>query len=142
MALPVEDVLAIQRLYASYVQYFDRGDRDAWLALFTPDIVYRVMPTHDTGEWAKPIDLVGVQALADYWDFRQDQYGGGRSRHSTSDLIIDGDGSEATGSVHSIVYDHRSGAPEIRVTGRMDDELVKDDDGTWRFKTRTAYPDR
>ena len=59
MPLSVEDWLKVQRLYAEYVQRFDRGDRDGWLDLFTDDLVYRIVPRNATGEWSDPVDIRG-----------------------------------------------------------------------------------
>ena len=140
MGLPIEDQLKLQRLYAEYVQHFDRGDRDRWLDLFTEDILYRVVPTRDTGEWADPIDLVGRQALSEYWEYRKDMYVHG-ARHFSTDLIVDGDGDRATGSVNSMVVLTDPAGPTFRVTGYIDDELRRDATGTWRFAVRTAHPD-
>jgi ketosteroid isomerase-like protein len=140
MSLPIEDVLKLQRLYAEYVQLFDRGDRDKWLDLFTEDILYRVVPRNTTGEWADPIDLVGHQALSDYWDYRKDMYEHG-ARHFSTDLIVDGDGDQATGSAHSMVVLSRPTGPVFRITGYLEDEMRRDAGGTWRFSLRTAHPD-
>ena len=79
-------------------------------------------------------------ALAEYWDTRQTQYVGGVVRHFAADVLVDGDGNEARGSVSSMVVDYRDGSPHIMNTGRMRDELVKQD-GTWRFRSRTVIPD-
>lgn len=140
MALSVEDQLKLYRLYADYIQNFDRGDRDGWLSLFTDDVVYRVVPRNETGEWAAPIDLVGHDALSEYWDYRQDTYDG-HGRHFSTDVRFDGEGDRATGSAHSMVVLAVGDAPRIRITGYIDDDLVRDAGGVWRFASRTAYPD-
>jgi ketosteroid isomerase-like protein len=137
--LSMEDTFKLQRLYAEYVQLFDRGDRDGWLDLFTDDLVYRIVPRNSTGEWSEPTELHGHQALADYWDYRKDMYEGA-ARHFSTDALFDGDGDEATGRAHSMVVLAKSTGPEFRITGVMEDELRRDSTG-WRFKSRTAHPD-
>lgn len=140
MALSVEDSLKLQRLYAEYVQLFDRGDRDGWLDLFTDDLVYKIVPRNSTGEWSVPVEIHGRDALAEYWDYRQDMYEGA-GRHFSTDVLFDGDGDEATGRVHSMTLLAKSTGVEFRVTGVMEDELKRDSTGRWRFKSRTAHPD-
>jgi ketosteroid isomerase-like protein len=140
MSLTVEDQLKLQRLYADYIQLFDRGDRDGWLALFTDDVRYRVVPRNETGEWASPIELVGHAALAEYWDYRKDMYEG-HARHFSTDVRFDGDADRATGSAHSLVVLAKDDGPRIRVSGYIDDELARGADGVWRFASRTAHPD-
>ena len=140
MGLSVEDTLKLHRLYAEYVQFFDRGDRDGWLGLFTDDLVYRIVPRNTTGEWSQPVELVGRDALSDYWDFRKDTYAD-TARHFSTDLLVEGDGNRATGRAHSMVILAKEGGPQFRITGVMEDELERDSQGTWRFKSRTAYPD-
>ena len=140
MTLPVEDTLKLQRLYAEYVQLFDRGDRDGWLDLFTEDLVYRIVPRNDTGDWATPTELHGRASLAEYWDYRKDMYEGA-ARHFSTDVLFDGEGDQATGRAHSMVVLAKAGGPQFRITGVMEDELRRDAAGTWRFKSRTAYPD-
>jgi hypothetical protein len=140
MPLAIEDVLAIQALYARYNQLFDDFDREGWLDLFTDDTVRSIVASDGQGGTKPPTTLTGRAALEEYWDSRQSQYTGEVVRHLSSDLLIDGDGDTARGSVTSMVVYYSDGTPKIMNTGRMVDDLVKQGD-TWRFKCRAVTAD-
>jgi hypothetical protein len=65
----------------------------------------------------------------------------GHARHFTTDVRFDGEGDRATGSAHSMVVLADERSPRFRITGYIDDDLIRDAAGAWRFASRTAYPD-
>ena len=50
--------------------------------------------------------------------------------------LIDVDGDEATCTSYGLALVDHDGTPVIKVFGRYRDELVREDDGTWRFRVR------
>jgi 3-phenylpropionate/cinnamic acid dioxygenase small subunit len=140
MPLAIEDVLAVHALYARYDQLFDDQDRAGWVALFTQDTVRRVLAPNGEGDAEEVGFWQGRAALEELWQTRQGQYQDEIVRHFSSDVVVDGDGDVARGQVKSMVVCYRDGLPYLMNTGRIMDELVKED-GRWRFKSRTIWPD-
>ena len=50
--------------------------------------------------------------------------------------LIEVDGEEATCTSYGLLLVDHDGTPVIKVFGRYRDELVREDDGTWRFGVR------
>lgn len=125
--LTFEDKFEITELAARYNHAIDTADGEAWAATFTAD-----------GVFAPPGNTVtGTEALAEYARAGADP----RKRHWTNNLVIDGDGDEAT--LRCYLHLMLVGAPgiETRVTGRYSDQLRRVD-GRWRFARRELEIDR
>jgi hypothetical protein len=121
--LTFEDKYEITELVARYNYALDTGDGDAWAATFTEDGVFGT--------------LTGTESLAEFARDRDNA----RQRHWTNNLVIDGEGREATLSCYLHVT--LVGAPgiEIVTTGLYTDQLRRVD-GEWKFARRELEIDR
>ncbi|MFM8304900.1 MAG: nuclear transport factor 2 family protein [Actinomycetota bacterium] len=129
MGLTLEDRLAIQDLYSAYNHAIDHGRAEDFGACFTAD------GSLDTG-WGDP--TVGTAALVAFVPVVNQAMPG--MRHSVSNLLIEGDGDDATGRAY--LYSYRAGVNghEVVLTGVYHD-TIRRVDGAWRFVTRTVAPD-
>ncbi len=125
--LTFEDKYEITELAARYNHALDTGDGDAWAATFTDDGVFA----------SSGSTLTGTEALA---EFARDRDSAGL-RHWTNNLVVDGEGREAT--LRCYLHVMRVGAPgiEIVLTGLYADQLRRVD-GEWKFSRRELEIDR
>ena len=128
MALPVEDILAIQKLAADYNHLIDSCSGEAWAQLFVPD---------GTLEFGMPEGVKGHEDLAAFAAAINPA-----TRHVISNLSIDGEGDEAVCAAYLVVhYTAPPGEPrELIITGMYRDRLRKED-GRWRYVSRQMMPD-
>ncbi len=128
MAISTDDLVQIQHLYARYNSAIDTGDGEAFGGCFVPAGVFN--PGHAL--------LEGHEAIA---QFATDTHKNlPLMRHNATNIVIDGDSSEATGSAFLIGY---LAGPDYKVivTGRYRDQLTNTSDG-WRFTERVFSPDQ
>lgn len=132
MALTAEDAFAIQQLYASYNHFVDGGRAEEWADLFVDD------GTLDTG---LGIEVEGTRAARIEFASSVPAMMPG-SRHVATNLLVDGDGSTATGAAYLNVWaaDAEAGGQKLLVSGIYRDELRKVD-GAWKFARRVLVPD-
>lgn len=128
MPLTVEDRLDIQDLLARYNQAIDGGDGEAWAETFAPDGIFHSdrRGTHQ-----------GRETLAAF--ARERHADGGPRRHWTNNVVIEGDGDEATMRVYLLMLSV-DGAPELMGTARYEDQLRRID-GAWKFVRRDITTD-
>ena len=124
MPLSVEDRLAIQELIARYNHAIDGGDADDWAATFAPDGTFE-----SRGEVH-----AGTEQLATFARGFQQRLPG--ARHWNNNLVIDGDGDQATTTCYLQLW--REG--QLASEGRYVDTLRKID-GQWRFASRKVVRD-
>lgn len=124
MPLSVEDRLAIQELIARYNHAIDGGDPDGWAATFAPDGTFE-----SRGEVH-----AGTEQLATFARGFQQRLPG--ARHWNNNLVIDGDGDQATTTCYLQLW--REG--QLASEGRYVDTLRKID-GQWRFASRKVVRD-
>ncbi|WP_322797037.1 nuclear transport factor 2 family protein [Tepidiforma sp.] len=130
MPLSVEDQLAIQQLYARYNHAIDSGNGADWAACFTPDGTF----SSATGNFAGRDQL---RAFGDAFAQRL------KARHWTNNLVLDGDGDEATGSCYLMLLRLAPGEQppaSILTTAIYRDRLVRTAEG-WKFAARTVVGD-
>jgi ketosteroid isomerase-like protein len=129
LTLATDDTLAIQQLYARYNHAIDSGNADGWAACFTPDGTF----ASASGNFA------GTQQLADFATAFAARM---KARHWINNLVIDGNGSEATGSCYLMLL--RLGAEgqpaSILTTAIYRDTIVKQGGG-WKFASRAVTGD-
>ena len=130
MGLTTDDQLAVRQLVARYSHAMDSGDGAALAETFVDDGVF------DAGG----LVLGGRNALEEF------ALGFPNSvrapRHVVSNLVIDGEGDQATVQAYVQLYALVGDPPRQEVThsGKYADTLVKVD-GSWRFVTRTFTKD-
>lgn len=129
MTLSADDLLAIQQLYARYNHAIDFGDAEAWAECFTPDGVFASSARRET---------VGREALRAFAEAFSRQMKG---RHWTNNLVVEGDGDEASGRCYLALYVLGEGGARLMTTGVYHDELVRTAQG-WRFRRRDVTLDQ
>lgn len=130
MPLSPQDRAELHDLYARYAYAFDGADADTWADLFTPD-----------GRFAPPgVDpVVGTDSLRAFVAERSSLTPG--MRHTVSNVLVDGEGDEATGSAYFVCYRMGGdGLLRIQNIGRYDDTFARQA-GSWRFATRDIATD-
>lgn len=141
MALPVEDVLAIQQLFNRFLWVLDMegAPEEELLAMFTED-AYIVGPARGRYEGRE-----GQRAFAEQQrNSRYGAVGAGRNRHVVTNQQVVGDGDEATMRVYGLGF--RTELTEDPRTTRFllschYDCEVRRVDGEWKFAGRTAFYD-
>ncbi len=124
MALSIEDRLDIQDLAARYNTAIDSGDAEAWAATFTPD------GTFESGGRTHQ----GTEALTAFARGFADRMAG--ARHWNNNMIIEGDGDQATLRCYLLLM--RAG--QVVTSARYEDTLRRVD-RQWRFASRKVVPD-
>lgn len=128
----LEDVEEIRRLLTDYGARLDGRDAAGFAALFA-----------ETGEWSAPPAYraegrVAIQAMIERL-FASGPTDG--QSHILTNFAIDVDGDSATArSRFYVVSATDQGAPRIRLSGRYDDRLVRED-GRWRLLSRALTPE-
>ncbi len=130
MALPTDDVLAIQKLIADYNFAVDDGDGDAFAALFVEE------GSLDSGFGVTK----GVDALREFGGTVPTMIPG--PRHIATNVSIDGDGDTATARLYLQMFGTGGGSAETKliISGRYEDTLRREN-GAWRFVDRKMIPD-
>jgi hypothetical protein len=129
--MEADDYAAIQNLVYRYCDRLDRGDFDGVGQLFAAADVH--FPA--AGQCFRR-DPAGVAAVYRSW-VRLYPDGTPRTRHVTSNLIIEADGPNcATAQSYILVYQDAPGCPlQPIVGGRYADRFTRED-GVWRFAER------
>lgn len=128
--MTADDYFAIQKLVFSYPYHLDRGDFDAMAQLFAHADVY--MPGMEPVR-SNPAGV--AQAFRDFVQVYAD--GTPRTRHLTTNLIIEPDGADrATGTCYVMVFQQTKAlALQPVIGGDYRDRFAKVD-GHWRFAER------
>lgn len=129
MPLSVADRIEIQELLARYNHAIDSGDAAAWAAAFVADGAFTSGGRTRTGTQE-------LQAFAA--DFAARMPG---SRHWVNNMVIDGDGDQATMRCYLQLFKTGSGGPATLVTTATYQDTLRRVDGAWRFASRTVVPD-
>ena len=133
----VSDEQAIANLVLSYAERVDAGDFDGVGALFV-DATYRIAVGQDVLVVGGAADVAAQ--MRSYVQVHED--GTPRTRHQTTNLIIDIDGGGDTATCRSsyCVLPVVMGQLQPIIVGRYHDELAKVD-GRWRFADRIVFTD-
>ena len=132
----IDDYEAIRQLLFRYCELMDAGDFIQLAALFTD----AVMVDEDGNLVAE--GRSGVQSLYDRGTRLYD--GSPRTRHLTSNSIIDVDDAAGTASARSVYVVFQATenlALQPIITGRYRDRFARADDGTWHFVERSFSVD-
>ncbi len=131
MPLDVSDELAIHKLLADYNFAVDAGDGAAFAEFFVADGVLETVG----------IDTVtGRENLVTFAETVPVMVPG--PRHLVTNVSIDGGGDSATCRAYLQMWGTAggSGSTSLIISGRYDDVLRRED-GQWRFVRRTMTPD-
>ena len=127
----LEDKDEIRDLLTKYCLYIDSGRYDEWVACFTPDGVF---DSPILGRWQGPGKLKEFTQTYRTWT------GDAQPRHCVMNVLIDVDGSKATGECYLLMTHAAEGKTELVISGRYEDVIEKVD-GKWLFKERRVVPD-
>lgn len=131
-----DDYEAIRQLLFRYCELMDAGDFTQLAMLFTDAVLL-----DDNGNVVAE-GRAGVQELYDRGTRLYD--GSPRTRHLTSNSIIDVDQAAGTArarSVYVVFQATEKLALQPIITGRYRDRFARADDGTWHFVERTFSVD-
>jgi predicted ester cyclase len=127
MSPSTDDTIHILQLYSRYNTAIDTGDGASFGACFVPDGVF------DNG-----INVIeGQTAIGEFATQTHSALPG--MRHNATNIVVEGDGTTATGSAFLIGY-LVDGGYKVITTGRYSDELTKASEG-WRFSKRVYKAD-
>lgn len=129
MPLSVADRLDIHELLARHNHAIDSGDAGAWAATFTTD------GTFNSGGRT----LAGTEALKAFAaDFATRLPG---SRHWIDNLVVEGEGDEATARCYLQLLKTGGGEPVALVATARYEDTLRRIAGVWRFASRTVVLD-
>lgn len=127
----------VERLYARQSRLIDSGDAAGWAATFTADGAFH-SPSY-------PEPAVGTPALVAFAErYAEGQRSGTVSRHVVTnvDVVPGADADHLTAYAYlQIVATPRGEASRLVRLTTLTDELVRGDDGAWRFATRRVTRD-
>lgn len=127
----LEDLEEIRQLFVDYGHHLDRGDLDAYAALFTEDGELLLGPL---GRARGRAEIREVMA-------RATRGSAGNSWHLITNPMIRLDGERATAEVMwTVIFREEDGSPGVRMMGRHRDVLARRD-GRWRFLRREGLID-
>jgi hypothetical protein len=127
MGLTTDDTTSILQLYSRYNTAIDTGESSDFGACFVSDGIF------DNGMNV----IEGQTSIAEFAAQTHSAMPG--LRHNAVNIVVDGDGKNATGSAFLIGY-LVDGGYKVIVTGRYTDELTKASEG-WRFTRRVFKAD-
>lgn len=120
---PIEDRLAIRELYDAYADGANRGDREAWLAGFAEDAVWK---THY-------FEITGREAIGGQYDQIMANVSDTTFTTQMCAIEIDGDIAKVRAVCMERLVQKTGG--EYNLTGLYLDDLIRQD-GRWQFKRR------
>ncbi len=135
---------AIARVIHDYCHFIDYGEKERWLDLFTRDAVYELH--YREGAQAPQYGsqrMAGNRIVYDRRDLLEDFIQAHPSapelyhKHVVADLVIDWEDEVAQCQSYFLRVDDRN-SPVIVAMGRYLDEIVLEEDGKWRFRSRIA----
>ena len=132
MGLTNDDKVEIRELISRYNKAIDTGDADAWAATFTPEGKFiGVVGTFDGADQLRSF-AAAYSTEEQYAEFYSAQ-------HWVTNLVVDGDGDEATGFCHLMMVKPGAETGSIIMVGHYDDTFRRLD-GRWLFAERVVVP--
>lgn len=140
----VEDRLAIEDLYASYVDVLDGSRYEEWPGFFFDECIYQIVPREN---WERNLPLATLAfesrgMLEDrIYAVRETLFHEPYTmRHLVSNLMVRGEGEYYRVEANYLVIRTKRGVSEIYNTGRYYDRIGVDND-EFRFKEKIAVFD-
>ena len=132
----LEDERGVLATLHRYGHALDYGAEADWVDCFAPDALYEVRePGHETAHRVRAYH--GRDALAAF-AARHTRAPERFHKHVVLDPIIAVDGDRATAVSYFLRLDDVGGERVVYAFGRYHDELVRAEDGQWRFAVRVA----
>lgn len=140
-----EQRVAIEDLYAAYVDSLDSGRFEEWPQYFSNDCHYRIVP-RENWERRLPLSTLAFESRGMLEDriyaIRETLFHEPYTmRHLVSNFKIQLDGSNYRVEANYVVIRTKRGVSEIYSVGRYHDLLASSDDGTLRFIEKIAVFD-
>jgi 3-phenylpropionate/cinnamic acid dioxygenase small subunit len=134
MAVPPAAQEAIRNLLGRYCELMDAAEWQQVGELFASATL--------AGPTGEPV-AEGAAAVSAMYERGTKLYDGSpRTRHVTTNTIIDVDGEAATARSAYVVFQSADGFPlQPIITGRYEDAFACDPDGSWRFARRQFFVD-
>ena len=127
------DRLAIHDLFVRYAAALDHGDVAAVVDCFTANAV---LESPAIGR------IAGHEAIAAFArGFAERRAAGTQFRHVITNIAAEIDGDRARATAYLLVPITRGGETRLLPPGRYECDLVKSDDGAWRFQRRAVFHD-
>jgi uncharacterized protein (TIGR02246 family) len=131
MAIDTTNRVQIEELVARYNKAIDTGDADAWAETFTEDGEFHGV----VGDFHGRDELRAfVKAYATEEQFAEFA----SAQHWVTNLVIEGDGDEASMFAHIMMVAPEEGGGRIILVGSYDDRLRKVG-GRWHFTKRVVH---
>lgn len=125
----MQDELAIHHLIARIAQLADGGTVEDYVACFTEDAQWDMPGAPRRGR----ADIrAGSEARRATNETGPDSF----TRHLVSTIAVTIDGDRATARSYWQFYVNTATAPELRLMGQYDDELIRADGGGWLLDHR------
>jgi uncharacterized protein (TIGR02246 family) len=128
----LEDRAAIHDLFTRYCCALDNGEIESVVDCFTADAILK-SPVIDIGGRDE------IRAFAGR--FAAQRAAGTQFRHFVSNIAVTISGRKAAASAYLLVFVSQDGSHRSLPPGRYLCELIKEDDGRWRFSRRIVLHD-
>ena len=128
----LEDRAAIQDLFTRYCCALDNGEIETVVGCFTANAILK----------SPVIDISGhdeIRAFAGR--FAAQRAAGTQFRHMVSNIAVRINGNKAAATAYLLVLISKDGSHRTLPPGRYECELIKEDNGQWRFSRRTVFHD-
>jgi len=130
--LVIEDRLAIQDLLAAYSWALDTGDLEGLVRLFTEDAVMIEEVFEEPDVWR---GRDGIRKLTQHY-FNVPNFPGRQHHVTQMQFAPQDDGSVNVRAFAFVTECHDEPPYLLRFAGWYEDNVVKEDDGEWRFRKR------
>jgi uncharacterized protein (TIGR02246 family) len=128
----LEDRAAIQDLFTRYCCALDNGEIETVVGCFTANAILK----------SPVIDVSGHDEIRVFAGrFAAQRAAGTQFRHMVSNIAVRINGNKAAATAYLLVLISKDGSHRTLPPGRYECELIKEDNGQWRFSRRTVFHD-
>lgn len=128
----LEDRAAIHDLFTRYCCALDNGEIETVVGCFTSNAMLK----------SPVIDISGHDEIRSFAGrFAAQRAAGTQFRHMVGNIAVRIDRNRAAATAYLLVLISKDGSHRTLPPGRYECELIKEDDGQWRFSRRTVFHD-